>query len=138
LDAAGKYIDQNRGRIELDEANRAVVEEVDRRRRHEATVDAELGKMVDEFNSLMDQERFSEAVVLAKKARELDPDNETVESMIWKSRFAERLLVEMSLRERSQLGVEGSLSAYWNRGFPTTTGTRSSSRTRATRSSGAT
>ncbi len=118
LDAAGKYIDQNRGRIELDEANRAVVEEVDRRRRHEATVDAELGKMVDEFNSLMDQERFSEAVVLAKKARELDPDNETVESMIWKSRFAERLLVEMSLRERSQLGVEGSLSSVLESGIP--------------------
>ncbi len=74
--------------------------------------------MVDEFNQLMDQERFSEAVVLAKKARELSPDNPTVESMIWKSRFAERLMVEMSLRDRTQLGVEGALTSVAESGIP--------------------
>ncbi len=74
-------------------------------------MDDQLAKMVDDFNTLMDQERFSEAVVLAKKARELAPNNVTVESMVWKSKFAERLLVEMSLRERSEEGVVGSLTS---------------------------
>ncbi len=112
------YIDKNRAKIELDESNREVVAEIDRRRRHQVETEEQLAKMVDEFNSLMDQERFSEAVVLAKKARELDPHNTVVESMIWKSRFAERLLVEMSLRERSQLGVEGSLESVAESGIP--------------------
>ena len=118
LQEAEGYIERNRARIELDEQNRSVVEEIDRRRQHLIEVDDELAKMVDEFNSLMDQERFSEAVVLAKKARELSPDNPTVESMIWKSRFAERLMVEMSLRDRSQIGVEGSLTSVIESGIP--------------------
>ena len=74
--------------------------------------------MVDDFNKLMDQERFAEAVVLAKKARELAPDNVTVEAMIWKSRFAERLLVEMSIRDRTQIGVEGALSSISDSSVP--------------------
>ncbi len=112
------YIERNRGRIELDERNRSVVEEIDRRRLHQIEIDDELASMVDEFNQLMDQERFSEAVVLAKKARELSPNNPTVESMVWKSRFAERLMVEMSIRDRSQIGVEGALTSVMESGIP--------------------
>ena len=86
---AERYIDRNRPQIELDDRNREVLTEIDRRRQHKIDVDEQLAKMVDEFNKLMDQERFSEAIVLAKQARELDPDNPTVEMMVWKSRFAE-------------------------------------------------
>ena len=112
------FIDRNRVEIERDEQNRSVVAEMDRRRQHKIDVDDDLAQMVDDFNRLMDQERFSEAVVLAKKARELDRSNPVVESMIWKSKFAERLLVEMSLRERSQVGVEGSLTSVIESGVP--------------------
>lgn len=118
IDDAQDYIDQNRSRIELDEANRAVLAEVDRRRRHQIQIDDELTRMVDEFNKLMDQERFSEAVIIAKQARELDPDNPTVESMGWKSRFAERLMVDMSLRSRSEEGVVGALMSVSQSGVP--------------------
>ena len=118
IEEAQEYIEQNRSRIELDEANQSVLAEIDRRRRHQIQIDDELTRMVDEFNTLMDQERFSEAVILAKQARELDPDNPTVESMGWKSRFAERLLVDMSLRSRSEDGVVGALMSVSQSGIP--------------------
>ncbi|MDG2382002.1 MAG: general secretion pathway protein GspD [Pirellulaceae bacterium] len=118
IDEAEKYIEQNRARIELDEDNKAVLAEVDRRRLHQIQVDDELTRMVDEFNKLMDQERFSEAVVIAKQARELHPEDPTVESMAWKSRFAERLMVDMSLRSRSEEGVIGALMSVSQAGIP--------------------
>jgi general secretion pathway protein D len=115
---AEDFIEQNRAKIELDDRNRGVLAEMERRRQHRVDMDTQLAKMVDEFNTLMQQERFSEAVVLAKKARELAPDNVTTESMMWKSRFAERMMVEMSMRERSQMGVEGALSSVIESGIP--------------------
>ena len=118
IDDAEKYIEQNRARIELDEDNKAVLAEVERRRLHQIQVDDELTRMVDEFNKLMDQERFSEAVVIAKQARELHPEDPTVESMAWKSRFAERLMVDMSLRGRSEDGVVGALMSVSQSGIP--------------------
>ncbi len=118
LKQAEAYIEQNRARIELDEQNRDVLADIARRRQHRVQVDEQLATMVDEFNSLMDQERFSEAVIVARKARELDPNNPVVGSMVWKSRFAERLMVDMSLRQRSQMGVESSLSSVVESGIP--------------------
>lgn len=125
LNDAERYIERNRAKIELDERNREVLAEIEMRRNGQIErggqviqVDDELAKMVDEFNKLMDQERFSEAVVQAKKARELAPDSPTVEMMVWKSRFAERLLVEMSIRERSENGVAGALTSVVESGIP--------------------
>ena len=118
MEEAEAFIEQNRAQIELDAQNRDVLAEIERRRLHRNEIDQQLATMVDEFNTFMDQERFSEAVVLAKKARELAPDNPTVESMMWKSRFAERLLVEMSIRDRSQIGVEGALSSISDSSVP--------------------
>jgi general secretion pathway protein D len=118
MDEAEKFIERNRARIELDDQNREVLAEIERRRQHRIDVDNQLAKLVDEFNTLMDQERFSEAVVLAKKARELAPNSPIVESMVWKSHFAERLLVEMSLQGRSVSGVEGALSSISESSVP--------------------
>ena len=115
---AEEFIDMNRARIELDERNRSVLAEVDRRRKHKIDVDEELAGMVDEFNTLMDQERFSEAVVIAKKARELAPTNAVVESMHWKSRFAERLMIELSMDGRREEGVVGTLDSVVESGIP--------------------
>ena len=103
------FIDANRSEIELDEQNRAVLAAVDRERRMRVEIENKLATMVDEFNDMMDQERFSEAYVLAKQAREMAPHNEVTESMIWKSRFAERMFVEMSLRDRGQRMFEFGL-----------------------------
>ncbi|HEV3138254.1 MAG TPA: hypothetical protein VGZ26_10125, partial [Pirellulales bacterium] len=85
-----KYIDDNRAQIELDSANHEVLKDVDRRRQGKIEVDDKLSKLVDEYNKLMDQQRYAEAEVLAKRAREMDPDNALVKQLLWNNRFVSR------------------------------------------------
>ena len=96
-----RYIETNRSQIELDETNRDVLAKIERDRQLRIDVQNQLAKSVEEFNTLMDQQRFSEAYVLAKQAREIDPHNEVTEMMLWKSQFASRLYVERELQARS-------------------------------------
>jgi len=110
------FIDSNRAKIELDEQNRAVLAAVDRERKMRVEIENKLALMVDDFNGLMDQQRYSEAYVLAKQAREMAPHNVHTEAMVWKSRFADRIYVENMLRDRRQQAFEyglepGSLDA---------------------------
>ncbi|HEX3725099.1 MAG TPA: hypothetical protein VHV08_02605, partial [Pirellulales bacterium] len=63
---------------------------VDRRRQAKVEGDDKLAKLVDEFNQLMDEQRFAEAEVLAKRARELDPENPVVKQLIWQNRYLSR------------------------------------------------
>ena len=85
-----KYVTDHRAQIELDNSNKEVLKDVDRRRQAKIEVDDKLAKLVDQFNQLMDEQRYGEAEVLAKRARELDPDNTLVKQLLWQSRFVTR------------------------------------------------
>ena len=93
-----RYIESNRASIELDERNREVLGMIERERKMRVDVQNQLAKTVEEFNTLMDQQRYSEAYVLAKQAREIAPHNEVSEMMLWKSQFANRMYIETNLR----------------------------------------
>ena len=56
--------------------------------------------MVEKFNKLMDEQRFPEAEIIARQARDLDPQNVVVVNMFEKSRLA------MSIAE--QTAIQGS------------------------------
>jgi general secretion pathway protein D len=73
VDELQKYVDSNKARIALDERNRTVKDEIDRDMQVKVEVQEKIAKMVDEFNELMDQRRYAEAELLAKKAFELAP-----------------------------------------------------------------
>ena len=100
------YIEANRTRIEETENNERVLSEVDRKRRLEVETNQQLARMVDQFNTLLDQQRFPEAMILAKQAQELDPQNPVVQNMVWKAQFGQRMAFNMSLQERKRKGFE--------------------------------
>jgi general secretion pathway protein D len=106
-----KFIADNRAQIELDESNREVLKEVDRRQQTKVEVDEKLAKLVDEFQQLMDEERYAEADVLAKRARELDPDNPVVRQLIWNSKFVSRTNRNQSIIDRKEDGVVKALES---------------------------
>ncbi len=62
--------------------------------------------LVEEFNDLYKQQRFSEAEIIAKKVKELNPKDGTAEALFWKARFARR----KSSNDKLQLGKEDS---FW-------------------------
>lgn len=105
-----KYITENRAQIELDAANKEVLKEVDRRLHAKVETDDKLAKIVEEFNSLMDQQRYAEAEVLAKRARELDPENPVVRQLIWQSKFVSRQRRNQGLIEEKEKGVWQTLN----------------------------
>ena len=85
-----QYLAENLSDIELDEKNQAT-----RARVKQAQVDVQASRddisiLVDDFNSLLDERRYAEAEVVAKKAKAIAPDDAVVQNMIWKSKFIRR------------------------------------------------
>ncbi|MBW3599018.1 MAG: general secretion pathway protein GspD [Planctomycetes bacterium] len=105
------YIDANRANIELKAENKAILAEIDRERAMKLASQERLAELVEEFNKLMDQERYAEAEVIALQAREIAPDEAVVSMMIWKSRFVKAYESKLALRDERAAGFDGALTA---------------------------
>jgi len=104
IQGARQFVEANRERIAADQDNRDARESIERRYANQAAVDHKLAELVDEFNLLMDQERYAEAEVLARQAREIAPENEVTIAMTWKSRFVSRMRAQMAVRSAKEEG----------------------------------
>ncbi len=102
IDKMEVYIDQNRADIELKAENKTKLEEIDRERAMRLASQDRLAQLVEEFNKLMDQERWAEAEMVANQAREIAPEEEVVTAMVWKSRFVKAYESRRSLRAEQQ------------------------------------
>ncbi|MFP6648886.1 MAG: hypothetical protein VB817_05470, partial [Pirellulaceae bacterium] len=105
------YINANVADIELDEENKAVLAKIRADRDSVAEMREELASMVDQFNALIDEGRYAEAEVIAKQAREIAPDEPIVQNLIWKSRFAHRLAMQMSIDEKKEQGFLDTITS---------------------------
>jgi len=101
-----RFIEQNRPRIELDQRNQQVRDEIDREQSVKLDIQEKLARLVDDFNKRMDEERYPEAEVLAKRAAELDPENPVVQQLLWQSKFVRRHMHNLALRDQKEEG-------YW-------------------------
>ena len=75
---------------------------VERRHRARVEIDNKLAKLVDDFNQLMDEKRYPEAEVLAKRAQEIDPLNPLVKQLIWQSKFTRRTVASYDVRDQKE------------------------------------
>lgn len=105
------YIDQNRAQISLDQANASVLAQLDRERRTREETHIQLAEIVEQFNQLIDQQRFAEAVVLAKQARELDPHNPVVVTLV---QTAQNNMNYQRAVELNDLAADGFQTALGN------------------------
>ena len=71
---------------------------------------AEFAKLVDEFNELFRTGRFSQAVVIAKRAKELVPDSVQADMMLSKSQLAVRVAPAPDAEGKPPMGTAGGLS----------------------------
>jgi len=99
-----QYIEENKARIELDERNQAVLEERERERLQKIEIEQKLAYLVDEYNKLMDQQRFAEAEVVAKRAAELAPNEPIVKQLKWNARFVRNFNAQMDIRDAKEQG----------------------------------
>ncbi|MFV0444237.1 MAG: hypothetical protein ACK5Q5_11770 [Planctomycetaceae bacterium] len=96
------YMEQRRPMIELERRNSAVRDQIQTERAAKHRVEQELAKLVDDYNTMMEQRRYAEAHHLARQARELDPTNPVVVQMFYQSQFAGRNDSNNKLRENKE------------------------------------
>lgn len=70
-----KYVEENRPKIEMQEHNQKVEQDMQRQQQTTLDVQQKVALMVEEYNNLMREQRWAEAEVVAKRAAELDPNN---------------------------------------------------------------
>ena len=85
-----QYLSENLSDIELDEKNQATLARVKQSQADVQETRDEISILVDDFNLLLDERRYAEAEVVAKKAKAIAPDDAVVQNMIWKSKFIRR------------------------------------------------
>ena len=71
-----RYIDHNLPEIINDETNADRLRMLNLRRQRRVDVGTQLQKLVEEFNNLIDEQRFPEALVVARQAAIWHPTNQ--------------------------------------------------------------
>lgn len=103
------YIESNRGDIDLDLANAAVKAELASNAENKQRVDDEIATFVETFNDLMEQRRYPEAEVVAKKVSELSPGSSIAKSMFHTSRMGTRLMENEDIAATKEDNVNRTL-----------------------------
>ncbi|HWA99913.1 MAG TPA: hypothetical protein VG713_15550 [Pirellulales bacterium] len=106
IDELQKHIEMNKARIELDEHNRAVKNEIEREQQVKVEVQDKIAQLVDEFNDLMDQRRYAEAELKAKQAFEIAPKEPVVMQIMRQAKFVRATENNREIQEAKRDGFE--------------------------------
>ncbi|MEM7455275.1 MAG: hypothetical protein AAF456_13070 [Planctomycetota bacterium] len=85
------YIDANISEIMNEEANAAGLEAVEMRQQRRMDIEQQIVNLTEDFNRLMDEQRYPEAEMTARQALELDPSNEAVVALMETAALASRV-----------------------------------------------
>ncbi len=99
-----QFIEQNRPRIELEERNQQVRDEMERDQRVNLEIQEKIALLIDDFNRKVDEQRYAEAEVLAKRAAELDADNPVVRQVVWTAKLLRRERANAALQAEKEEG----------------------------------
>ncbi len=106
-----QLIDRNQPRIQLAEQNNRTRQDVERQQRVKLEVQEKVALLVDECNKYMDQQEYAKAEVVAKRAAELDPNNEVVTQLLWQTKFVHRFKDNEELIANKEQGFIDALKA---------------------------
>jgi len=113
-----QFIEDKKPQIEMAEKNRTTHDDVERQKKVKSEVQEKLAKAIDEYNKLMDEQRYAEAEVLAKQAAELDPDNPVAVQLLRNSKFVTNFQRGMAIQEQKRDGYVKTLEAVEESGIP--------------------
>ncbi|HZZ30306.1 MAG TPA: hypothetical protein VFE46_20070 [Pirellulales bacterium] len=99
-----QYIAANAPEIEQEEKNRQVQQDVDRTRKEKLETQEKVLALVKDFNKLLDEQRYAEAQVVAKRATELDPDDPVVVQLQVMSKMVSRVAINQQVKDSQEDG----------------------------------
>lgn len=85
------WVEQNKVAIQLDQRNKQIEDRMDIEAQSKAKSDLQVQTLVDQYNDLIDQRRFEEAIEVAKRVSELKPGSEIAAVMMTKARAQARI-----------------------------------------------
>ncbi|MEZ5952233.1 MAG: hypothetical protein R3C12_24185 [Planctomycetaceae bacterium] len=97
-----KYKNQREPLIALEKRNDEVRSQIEQERKVQIRIEQDLADMTEEFNRLMRERRYPEAEIVAKKAKELAPEEPVAEMMVWKAKFARRIASNDELKDAKE------------------------------------
>ena len=105
-----QYIEKNRPRLELAQKNNDLRSEIDREKQAKLDRQQKIAAKVDEYNRLMEEQRWAEAGVVLKQAAELDPNDRVVQQLkiSWRIHLATTAATS-SIKEKKEDGVVAAL-----------------------------
>jgi general secretion pathway protein D len=95
---------RRRGELDMERKSAQVEARVDRERAQRVEVDQRLALLVEEYNALIDSQRFAEAEAVAKKAGQIAPENPIVRQLLSQSRVIRRLDTQKSIESQKRQG----------------------------------
>ena len=90
--------------IELNDRNQATMKDLQHERQSQQEVEAKFAQKVDEFRTLIHEQRFAEAEIVAKQAAELKPDDPVSMLLIEESKTLRRVAENRDTKERKNQG----------------------------------
>jgi len=105
------FIEQNRSRIDLNQKNDSVRQDLTRENTVKLQTQQKLAELVDQYNRLVEEQRFEEAEVIAKRAQVLAPRELVVQVMIEKSKMLRNLDQAMRAKDKKERGFVFQMNA---------------------------
>ena len=103
--ATNKYIEDHKSELELEATNRETLGEVKREQAVKLEVQQKMAQMVDEFNKLVDEQRFAEAEVVANRLYEMAPDEIVAQQVNLQAKFIRRQRWSDDIKAQAENGV---------------------------------
>jgi general secretion pathway protein D len=85
-----KYINDHKAELELNAANKEILDEIERERVVKIEVQGRVAEMVDQFNGLIDEHRYAEAEVIANRLYEMAPEELVAQQVMLQAKMVRR------------------------------------------------
>ncbi len=113
-----KYIEDNRPKIEMEEHNQKVQQDIQRQQQTTLDVQQKVALMVEEYNNLMREQRWAEAEIVAKRAAEMDPNNPVAQQIKITAGLVRRHQNNRLLQDEKETGFLDAMASVDRSGVP--------------------
>ncbi|MEY3456878.1 MAG: hypothetical protein RL215_35, partial [Planctomycetota bacterium] len=95
-----EYREQQAPNLARAERNRNVMEEIRRETETKIRIEQEFAELVDKYNQYMNERRYAEAQLIARKAKDLNPDLPEAAIMVEKAKLQKQIAFNEDVKDR--------------------------------------
>jgi general secretion pathway protein D len=106
-----RFVADNKPRIDMDNRNREVKQQINREQQNQLDVQNKLAQLTEEFNTLVEERRFAEAELTARKAMELAPDHPISHQLVVTAKLMRANFNNLAVKDKKEDGFVSALAS---------------------------